>query len=85
MDYVVEAKRHVDMVMALLELPDIGADVMDEHLQTFADIFANGLDNPQREEMNKHIMAEIAQLSADHLRISANLLFFNTVSGAHYG
>jgi len=82
MDYVAEAKRHVDFVMAILEMPDISVDVLDEHIQTFTDIFSNGLTDPQGDEMIKYIKAEIAQLSSDHLSISANLLFFGNVSGA---
>ena len=80
MDYVTQAKRHVDMVMAILEMLNITADVTDHHIQTFTDIFANGLDDSQREEVNGHIKEKIKQLSADFLRVSANLLFFNDVS-----
>ena len=88
MDYVWEAKRHVDFVMALMRMVErarpvhLSADVTDNHIQTFTDIYANGLDDPQREEVNEHITAEIEKLSAVYLRISANLLFFGNVSGA---
>jgi len=82
MDYVTEAKRHVGMVMALLEMTNITADVVDHHIHTFTDIFSNGLTDPQGDEMIKYIKAEIAQLSSDHLSISANLLFFGNVSGS---
>lgn len=80
MDYVTEAKRHVDMVMAILEIVNITADVTDHHIQTFTDIYANGLDDAQREEVTQHIKEKIKELSADFLRVSANLLFFNDVS-----
>ena len=88
MDYLAEAKRHVDFVMALMRMVErarpvhLSADVMDGHIHTFTDLFANGLDNPQREEVIEHITAEIEKLSADYLRVSANLLFFGNVSGA---
>ena len=80
MDYVTQAKRHVDMVMAILEMLNITADVTDHHIQTFTDIYANGLDDSQREEVAGHVKTKINQLSADYLRVSANLLFFNDVS-----
>ena len=86
MDYVAEAKRHVDFVMALMKMVErpvhLAADVMDGHIHTFTDIFANGLDDAQRTEVIEHITAEIEKLPADYLRISANLLFFDNVSGA---
>ena len=86
MDYFHEAKRHVDMMMAVMQMVErvkihIDADAMDQHIQTFTDIFANGLDDPQREVMNEYIKAEIEKLSADYLRVSMNLLFFGNVTG----
>ena len=83
MDYLVEAKRHIDFVLCILqwdyEKVFLTDDVFDGHLASFSDIFANGLQSDGREEMLKHLRASIAGLPQDYQRASANLLFFGDV------
>ena len=83
MDYVAEAKRHIDFVLCILQwdlhICWITDSVFGGHLWAFSDIFANALTDLERDTIEDYLRSNIDALPNDYQRISAKLLFFGVV------
>ena len=77
--YVIDAKRHIDFILALMKMDDVSDDVHLGHVHAFADIFINALVDPERDVLCEYIRDCIGELPADR-QARADRVFFGTTA-----
>jgi len=81
MDYVAEAKRHANLALHFIAT-DADREIIKEHINSFTDIWNNGLDDEQRVEVSDHAKQGINTLPIEK-RPGADEIFFGVVQPEH--
>ena len=81
MDYVWEAKRHANLALHFIAT-DAERGIIADHINSFTDVWNNGLNEEQRVEVSDHVRQGINQLTIEK-RPGADVDFFGIVQREH--